>query len=1022
VDEYRARIRDDLRDLIVGDLYFDPLDRAAYARDASPYEIEPLGAVAPQTEDDVAIVVKYAADNQIPIHARGAGTDPGGGSLGPGLVVDFSRHMRRIIAIGHDRVVTEPGIVLDHLNAELIPMGRRVEIDPGDGHISTLGGMVAVDAAGANSLRHGSAGDQVDSLRAVCSDGEVRDLGFESWPTSDDQPGDFTSVLVRKLHNLYRRNRQRLGPSSPGPPRNRAGYPLERASSEAGVDLARLVAGSEGTLALVVRAAMKTRPVPGSQQVVLLQFARLNDAAAIVGRCLNPEYAPSSCDLYDWRSLSVAREADPLLHRSILEAAESIVVLEFEGDDPDEVAGRARSLIHRMSRSASLIADPIIGHRRAERDRLMGLRRLIEPGLMRNRSGARPISFIDDSSVPVETLADTIPRLQSVLKRHEVSWTLDAWAGEGRLRLRPFLDLSDPRDLAKLEPLASDVCDVVLDAGGSISSSSACGLARTLLLHRQYGDSLQTFREIKDAFDPSNILNPGKVVGDSQGLTENLIRLTPSPRESLPESPPDGRGSPIGLEVGAADGAGPDDPSGRESASLAAAGAVAASPLLPVLRWPERGLEEQASACNGCGACRTQEPTLRMCPTYRALRQESASPRSQANLIRQIATGAIDPKLWGAEEFKAHADLCFHCKMCQSECPSGVDVSSLMLEAKAAYVEQHGLAPGDWVFSRIELWARLASRLPIVTNYLLSRRVSRRVLERVLGLSRHRVLPKVRRTPFTRRAAKLGLHRPRPHLPGPRVVYFVDVFANYYDQELAESVVEVLSRAGVNVYVPIRQRSSGMAALIVGDVDHARDLALHNLRILGDAVREGYTVVCSEPTAALMLQQEYVKLTDDLDAALVAQNTMDVGHYLAGLDARGMLPAPTEPLGLRVGYHQPCHLRALNVGTPGLDLLRGIPDIRVEFIDRGCSGMGGTYGLARGRFRTSVRAGRGLLKRLRDPDIEVGATECGACRIQMEQGSTKNTIHPIKLLSLGYGLNPSIRQGLRDPKPRNAMS
>lgn len=1020
MDEYRARIRDDLRGLIVGDLYFDPLDRAAFARDASIYEIEPLGAVAPQTEDDVEILVKYAAENLIPIHARGSGTDPGGGSIGPGLVVDFSRHMRRIISIGADQVVAEPGIVLDQLNAELIPMGRRLEIDPGDAHISTLGGMVAVDAAGANSLRHGSVGDHVKHLRAVCSDGEARDFGFEAWPSSDDQPDDFTAVLVRKLHNLYRRNRQRLSPSSPGPPRNRAGYALERASTDSGVDLSRLVAGSEGTLAMIVRASMKTQPIPISQQVVLLQFARLVDAAAVVARCLNPEYDPSSCDLYDWRSLSVAREADPALHRSIQETAESIVILEFEGDDPDEVAGRARSLIHRMARSASLIADPIIGHRRADRDRLTGLRRLIEPGLMRNRTGARPVSFIDDSSVPVESLGETISRLQAVLKRHEVSWTLDAWAGEGRLRLRPFLDLSNPRDLAKLEPLATDVCNVVLEAGGTISSSSAGGLARTLLLHRQYGDSLQTFREIKDAFDPSNIFNPGKVVGgDPQELTENLVRLTPSHHlGTAVESSLSGPGEPNGTTIGA----GLDELSGRDASSLAATEAVATSFILPVLRWPERGLEEQASACTGCGACRTREPTLRMCPTYRALYQEPATPRSQANLIRQFATGVIDPKLWGTEEFKAHADLCFHCKMCQSECPSGIDVSSLMLEAKAAYVEHHGLAPGDWVFSRIELWARLASRLPILTNFLLSRGVSRQILERTMGLSRHRVLPRVRRTPFTRRAVKLGLHRPRPHLPGPRVVYFVDVYANYYDQELAESVVEVLRRAGVNVYVPTRQRSSGMAALIVGDIDHARDLALHNLRILGDAVREGYTVICSEPTAALMIQQEYVKLTDDLDAALVAQNTMDIGHYLAGLDARGLLPAPTQPLGIRVGYHQPCHLRALNVGTPGLDLLRKIPDIHVEFIDRGCSGMGGTYGLARDRFRTSLRAGRGLLKRLRDPDIEIGATECGSCRIQMEQGLTKNTLHPIKLLSLGYGLNPTIRQGLRVPKPRNSMS
>ena len=321
------------------------------------------------------------------------------------------------------------------------------------------------------------------------------------------------------------------------------------------------------------------------------------------------------------------------------------------------------------------------------------------------------------------------------------------------------------------------------------------------------------------------------------------------------------------------------------------------------------------------------------------------------------------------------------------------------------------------------MWARLASRFPIISNFpdvtaqcALADRAAYWASPDIESC------PEFNRTPFTRKAQRLGLARPRPHQPGPRVVYFVDVYANYYDHELAESVVAVLQHAEVNVFVPPRQRSSGMAPLIVGDIDYARDLTLSNLRVLGNAVRDGYTVVCSEPTAALMLRQEYVKLTDDLDAELVAQNTMDLGQYLSGLNGRGQLPQPHEPLHARVGYHQPCHLRALDVGMPGLDLIRKIPELDVEFINRGCSGMGGTYGLASGQFRTSLRAGRWLLRRLKDEDIEVGATECGACRIQMEQGVTKRTLHPIKLLGLGYGLNPSLRQHFKDPKPRHAMS
>jgi len=1025
VDERRARIYDDLRGAIEGELYFEPLDRAPYAHDASLYEIDPLGVIVPRNEDDVVNVVRYAAENRIAVHVRGAGTDTGGGSLGPGLVVDLSRHLRKVISIGPDHVVVEPGAVLEGLNARLAPLGRRLEPIPSDCDVTTVGGMIAVDAAGARSLRYGSIGDQVDRLRVVFAQGEVADLGFEPWPDFESEPADLKDLIVRKLQTLFRRSEGRLERLMPAVRRNRAGYALAKAAGESGIHLGRLVAGSEGTLAVVLQAVLRTVPLPLAQGVVLLAFVGLSDAAAFVTELLGPSFAPSSCDLFDRRSLSLARDADASFRGWIDEGAEAILTVEFESNEPDEVAGKVRRLSELAARRRALVSEPFGTVKRAECERLLSLRRLVEPILMRFRGRARPVSFVDDVAVPPEHLAAVLQRLQSLLQQENVTWTLDAHAGDGRLRIRPCLDLSDPGDRAKLEPLASRFYDIVLEAGGTISSAQGCGLARTQFLRKQCGELTQVFREIKDAFDPLDQLNPGKVIGDDPHLVVRSLKSwhaepdRPEPEREAAAAVAWGSG-----EVGALAKSPPDSSSRTETADSAAEHPEPAlAPVIqPALRWPDLSLIETASACQGCGTCRSLDPTSRMCPSFRALRWEAASPRSQANLVREIATGQVDPRLWGADEFKAHADLCMHCKLCRTECPSAVDVSSLMLEAKAAYVEKHGLPPSDWIFSRIELWARLGSRFPFLTNFLLSRRSARWLLDRLLGVSRHRLLPRVRRTSFTRRAARLGLTKPRPQQPGPRVVYFVDVFANYYDQELAEAVVSVLRQADVNVFVPSRQHSSGMAALIVGDIDYARDQALANLRVLANAVRDGYTVVCSEPTAALMLRQEYVKLTEDLDAELVAAHTMDVGQYLLGLDARGQLPRPHEPLHARVGYHQPCHLRALDVGTPGLEILRNVLGLDVEFINRGCSGMGGTYGLARDRFWTSLRAGRGLLRRLRDGDIDIGATECGACRIQMEQGATMRTLHPIKLLSLGYGLNPSLRRHFKDPKPRYVMS
>ncbi|WP_406695403.1 FAD-linked oxidase C-terminal domain-containing protein [Singulisphaera sp. Ch08] len=921
MDERRARIHDDLRGVIEGELLFKPLERANYAHDASIYEIDPLGVIVPRTEQDVVTAVRYAAENQIAVQARGAGTDPSGSVLGSGLVIDFSRHFRRIVSIAAESVVVQPGVVLDHLNAQLAPMGRRLGPDPAGSDFGTIGGMIGIDAVGPRSLRWGSTSDYVDRLRVVFAHGEVAEVGYEPWPQFDDDAIDFKGVVVRKLGALVRHNSETLARRIARAPRSRAGYALGCSATTSGIDLARLLVGSEGTLALVTEATLRTIPIPAAQGVALLPFARLGDAATAVVRCL--EESPSACDLYDWRSLRLVRDAVPAYRDWIPELAESVLIVEFEGDDPTEVADRLRRLTDRMIRSRLLVDDPIEVTRRAEAERLLHLRRVVEPLLMRMKGHVRPVPFIEDVAVPPAALPEFLQRLQNILKHHDVSWTLDAQAGLGLVRIRPFLDIADPADRAKIEPLATQVFDAALDLGGAISGAHGCGLVRTQFLRRQFGDQVQVFREIKDAFDPLNVLNPGKVIGDDPHLITRNIKRMPLPVSDA--------------EANADEG-------------------TAVLPLiLPVLRWTDRSPMETASACNGCGVCRTSDQTARMCPTFRALGSEAASPRSKANLIRQLMAGTLDPKLWGTEELRENADLCIHCNLCSKECPSGLDVSTLMLEAKAAYAENHGLPPVDWALSRVDLWSRVASRFPIISNALLSNGTTRWLFERIFGLAQLRRLPKVHRTPFVRRAARLGLSRPRPQTPGPRVVYFVDVYANYFDQELAEAAVAVLHQAEVNVYVPTAQRGSGMPALVAGDIDHARDLALANLRVLGNAVRDGYTVVCSEPTATLMLRHEYLKLTDDLDAALVAANTHDLGQYLAGLDARGQLPAPKHPLRARVGYHQPCHLRALDVGTPGLDLIRNIPELDVEFIDRGCSGMAGTFGLARDHFRTSLR-------------------------------------------------------------------
>ena len=335
-----------MRGVVEGELYFEPLDRAPYAHDASLYEIDPLGVVVPRSEHDVVNVVRYAAENRIAVHVRGAGTDTGGGSLGPGLVVDLSRHLRQVIAIGPEHVVVEAGVVLDVLNAQLAPLGRRLEPVPHNSDVTTVGGMIAVDAAGPRSMKYGSTGDQVDRLRVVFAQGEVADVGFEPWPAFESEPADFKDLVVRKLQTIFRNSEGRLREARAAVPRNRAGYALARAAERVG-NSSGPAAGGLGRDAgrdASGRAAHGSRfPPPAAS--CCWRFAGLLDAAAFVERDSGAARSVLLRATCSTGGRSAWRATPTRSFRGwIDEAAEAILTVEFEGDEPDAIAARLRGV------------------------------------------------------------------------------------------------------------------------------------------------------------------------------------------------------------------------------------------------------------------------------------------------------------------------------------------------------------------------------------------------------------------------------------------------------------------------------------------------------------------------------------------------------------------------------------------------------------------------------------------------------------------------------------------------------
>ncbi len=965
MDPSRAeRVRDDLKGVLKGELLFDDLSRTLYSTDASIFEVKPVGVAVPRDEDDVAALVRYAGENQVPLIARGAGTGLAGESLGAGLVVDLSRHLRSIVAVEADTVTVQPGVVYRVLNERLAREGRRFAPDPSRGEC-TVGGMLATNASGARILRHGYTRDHVESLRVVLDTGDVADAGRRSrWPAAEGQH-DRLDDIVSSVVTLLQQNAPLINECRPRTPFNRCGYLLHDVLEAEHVHLARLLVGTEGTLALFTRATLRTVPLPGGRAVVLLAFASLD--AALRAAQASVSAGPAACELMDRRLLGLARGGDAAAAGLVPAEAEAVLLVEYEADTPAAARTLALGLADRMYRDEPLTLVARVAEDEGDVERFWQVRDTALSGLYALRGSAQPVPFVEDVGVPPELLGAYLVRVQEVLQRYELTASYMVHAAAGQVQMLPFLDPGRPEDATRLWALAEEVYDIVFDLGGTISTRHGTGLARTPWVARQYGRLGPVFREVKAIFDPRHLFNPGKIVSPPPGTPVWPLRRRAA----------------------------------REDAE-------------PQLRWTPGESAAEARLCNGCGQCRTDSPQQRMCPIFRATGDEAASPRAKANLLRHLLHPETDPRLLPSDDVRAVADLCVNCKMCATECPARVNVPKLMLELKAANVSRYGMDRSDWVLARAEAFARVGSAFAPVVNALMNSTPARWLLENLFGVSRRRRLPGFSGRSFLRRARRRGWTR-KPRSARPRVAYFVDVFANYNDPTIAEAVVEVLHHNGVEVYVPPGQLGCGVAPLAYGDVETARETVQHNLRLLADLAREGYPVLCSEPTAALMFRQDALDLLDDSDAKLVAGQTVEATAYLWDLHQQGQLRTDFQPLDLTVGHHVPCHLKALGRPPAGPALLNLIPGLRVHTIDVSCSGMAGTFGLKATNYNTSLEAGRPMLDVLAGPRVLYGSTECSTCRLQMEDGAGKRTLHPAQYLALAYGLMPELKQRLNRP-------
>lgn len=947
-----------------------------YASDASLFEVRPLGVAFPKSTDDVVTLARYASETDLPLVARGAGTNVTGSALGRGLIVDFSRHMNQVVSIDEATVTVQPGVVLSQLNQQLREAGRYFPPDPSTAAVRTIGGMLGVDSAGSRAVRVGSTRDHVVKLEMVIAGGHILECGIaplhfprivkpDSVDNRDAVAADSAvrRTVLSRLSKVLQDNAELIEKHQPPMVRNTSGYFLRGVHRGEEVNLPRLLVGSEGTLGLFTSATLHTSPLPEFRGVALLLFGEMDDAIDSVLTVMPQQ--PSACDLIDRRLLSLGRENDSRFANLIPLAAEAGLIIEQTGYSESQTRDRIEMAVRAIRDRHPGVQVACEAYSYDDVEFLWDLPRKVVNHLTRIGGQSKPVPFIEDYAVPPEATSEFFAGAQRILQKHELTASIYSHAASGQVHMRPFMRVPREKDGPKINSLVRDLNELAISLGGTISGEHGDGLSRSAFVRQQYGELYSVFRQIKDIFDPHNLMNPGKIVTEETSFPASRLRREITPPEEL-----------VQLQ----------------------------------LNWSPEEMVLATESCNGCGGCRTQDEDLRMCPFFRIDPSEEASPRSKANVFRSFVSGQLEATVAASEEFSHLSSLCFNCKQCELECPTNAPIPRLMIEAKAQNVEANGLDRATWILSRAHSFGSLGCRFSWLANSVIRSGIARWIMEKTIGIHRRRKLPRFARKPFLDTLPETD--EPAVERAGRAIVFFVDHFANYHDTELAQAFLAIMGHHDIRVIVPSGQTGSGMAMISAGDLDAARGVAETNVRQLAQHARDGLQIVCVEPAAALCLSKEYPSILSDEDASLIARQTIEAGAFLGKLREEGSLKTEFEALPLKLGYHTPCHLKALEKGEPLRRLMSLIPELQVVPLDKGCSGMAGTFGLTRENFDASIHIGYPLIERMQEPDLIAGATECSSCQLQMEQATRTPTLHPLKILAAAYGLLPDVKDDL----------
>lgn len=956
-------------------LQTDGLMRALYATDASEYQETPLAVAFPRSEQEVGTIVRFAAANRIGLIPRGAGTSLAGQVVGGGIVVDLGRHLNKIIVCDPvaRRVRVQPGVVRNELNRFLRPYGLFFAPETSTANRAMVGGMVGNNSCGANSIVYGSTREHIVSARGFLSDGSLVEFG----PLTPQQfagkcagPDTLETRIYRATRNLLAQpaNRTLIRDRFPKPEvtRRNTGYALDElmhcavfdASCTQPFNYCRLLAGSEGTLFVGVEFELKLEPLPPPGAVMCAHFATVHESLRATQLAMR--LRPHGCELID-RHILAATKANlhHALNRSFVQGDPgAVLVVEIRRDSREEISLQMRALESALREAALGYAYPVLWGN--EMERVWELRRAGQ-GLVNNIPGdAQPREIVEDTAVAVADLPNYIAEFDELLRdKYGIECVYYAHAGAGELHTRPLFNLKTREGVRMFRAIATDVAALVKKYRGSLSGEHGDGRLRGEFIRLMLGDDCyRLLQQVKSAFDPFGVFNPGKIV-DTPPMDTSL-RHDSSRSVVEPET----------------------------LFNFSATGGI--------VRATER--------CTGVGECRKSHLAGgTMCPSYMATLDESASTRARANILRQMLTRPRDPaNPWNSPEIAAVLDLCISCKGCRSECPSSVDMARLKAEWQQHWYDTHGTPWRSRLIASYASAMRCASLLPSVFNWVVSAPDISRWIKSIAGFAPRRSLPIL--PPTTLRAWFRRHANPPGHtFARGRVHLFADEFTDTTDALVGIRTVELLNRLGYEVVLP-PQVDSGRAHLSKGLVRQARKLAIRNVELLSGLVNAETPLVGIEPSALLGIRDEYPDLVPEplrKGACGLAQNALLIDEFITREAEQGRIRSEQFQAAHRtIHLHGHCHQKALGTVSSTVRMLELPKGYRVEVIPSGCCGMAGSFGYEAEHFDLSQQIGELVLfPAVRATNTsDLIAAPGTSCRHQIFDGTSRRALHPVEIL------------------------